>query len=137
MSLTHNFRPGELAIHYRKHSLEFGPVSQQGYLHRARAFLNRSAKGFWIQEGYRGTAWGAFAGDRVRFDITTQEFGIVTAQGYIRTYFLPDPSRHGYPSNFDYFLSHSCHNARDKEHGEIHLSSLRLSRLGGEPRPRS
>ncbi len=35
-------------------------------------------------------AWGAFAGDRVRFDITTQEFGIVTAEGYIRTYFIPD-----------------------------------------------
>lgn len=85
--------------------MSLAPFRSRVIFHRARAFLNRSAKGFWIQEGYRGTAWGAFAGDRVRFDITTQEFGIVTAQGYIRTYFLPDPSRHGYPSNFDYFLS--------------------------------
>lgn len=58
-----------------------------------------------MQEGYRGTAWGAFTGGRVRLDITTQEFGIVTVQGHIRTYFIPDPSLHGYPSNVDYFLS--------------------------------
>lgn len=102
---AHNFRPGELAIHCRKHCLEFGPISQQGYLHQARAFLNRRANGVRIQECYRGIAWGASAGDLVRFDITTQEFGIVTARGYIRTYFLPAPSLHGYPSNFDYFLS--------------------------------
>ena len=105
MWFAHNFRPGELPIHYQKHCLEFGPVSQQGYLHQARAFLNRSANGVWIQECYRGIAWGAFAGDRVRHDIMTQEFGIVTARGYIRTYFIPDPSLHGYTSNSNYFLS--------------------------------
>lgn len=105
MSFAHNFRPGELSIHYQKHGPEFGPISRQGYLHHARAFLNRSTKSAWIQEGYRSIAWGSSSGDRVRFDITTQEFGIVTTRGYIRTYFVPDPTLHGYPSNLDYFLS--------------------------------
>lgn len=58
-----------------------------------------------MHECFRNTLWGTLAGDRVRFDVATQEFGIVTRQGYIRTYFIPDPAQHGYGSNFDYFLS--------------------------------
>ena len=49
--------------------------------------------------------WGASAGDRVRYDVITQESGIVTRDGYIRTYFIPEPSTHGYRTNLDYFLS--------------------------------
>ena len=107
MWIAHNFRQGELAIHYQKHGLEFGPISQIGYLQRARYFLNQRTDGYWIQENIRGSAWGAFSGDRVRFDITTEEFGVVSNIGFIRTYYIPDPRIHSYPTNYDYFLSQS------------------------------
>ena len=105
MWFAHNFRAGQLAIHYRKHGPEFGPISRKAYLQRARMFLKQKADGYWVQENIRGSAWGVFASDRVRFDITTEEFGIVDALGYIRTYFIPDPAVHAYPTNYDYFVS--------------------------------
>jgi hypothetical protein len=42
-------------------------------------------------------------GDVVRYDPTTDEFGVVNADGTIRTYYKPDPAVHGYPTNLDYF----------------------------------
>ena len=105
MAFAHNFRPARLRGHYFDHGLEFGPISRQGYLHRARSFLNRNADGIVVQEGLRDLGWGASAGDRVRYDVITQEFGIVTRDGYIRAYFIPEPSTHGYRTNLDYFLS--------------------------------
>ena len=105
MLFAHNFRKGQLAIHYHKHGVVFGPISRKAYLRCARAFLNLYADGYWVQENIRGSAWGIFSGDRVHFDITTEEFGVVDAFGYIRTYFIPDPAVHGYSTNYDYFLS--------------------------------
>ncbi len=107
MWFAHNFRRGELAIHYRKHGIEFGPISQKAYLQHARSFLKQKANGYWVQENRRGSAWGAFSGDRVRFDITTEEFGVVSYFGFIRTYYIPNPIIHSYPTNYDYFLSQS------------------------------
>jgi pyocin large subunit-like protein len=42
-------------------------------------------------------------GDTVRFNPTTDEFGILGRDGVIRTYYRTDPSEHGYPTNLDYF----------------------------------
>lgn len=107
MWFAHNFRRGELAVHYKKHGFEFGPVSRKGYLRRARNFLKQEADGYWVQQNMRGNAWGAFAGDWVRFDITSEEFGIISSLGYIRTYYIPDQTIHAYPTNYDYFLAQS------------------------------
>ena len=41
-------------------------------------------------------------GDTIRFDCKSDEYGIQDANGFIRTYFRPDPSRHGLPTNFHY-----------------------------------
>ena len=105
MWFAHNFRQGELAVHYRKHGIEFGPISRTAYLQCARNFFKQKADGYWVQESTRGSSWGAFAGDLVRFDITTEEFGVVSHIEFIRTYYIPDPIIHLYPTNYDYFLS--------------------------------
>jgi hypothetical protein len=53
-------------------------------------------------------------GDIVRYNRVTTEFGVLSAQGVIRTYFKPKPCRslpknvpkvdcHGYRDNFQYF----------------------------------
>ncbi len=105
MWFAHNFRPGKLRGHYFDHALDFGPISQKEYLQKARSFLNKTADGIILQEGRRGLGWGWSTGDRIRFDVITQEFGIATRDGYIRTYYIPEPTSHGYPTNLDYFLS--------------------------------
>lgn len=104
LSHTTSGRAGYAATTY-DHGLDFGPVSQKGYLQRARSFLNRNADGAVIQQGLRDFRWGDAVGDRVRYDVITQEFGIVTEGGYVRTYFIPEPSVHGHRTNLDYFLS--------------------------------
>lgn len=42
-------------------------------------------------------------GDIVRYDQSTDAFGVVSSNGTVRTYYVPDPAVHGYPSNLDYF----------------------------------
>jgi hypothetical protein len=41
--------------------------------------------------------------DRVRFNQNTNEFGIISADGFIVTYYRPDPTQHGKRSNLNYF----------------------------------
>ena len=48
---------------------------------------------------------GYRAGDTVRFDPETDEFGVISADGIIRTYYRPDPDLHGFATNLDYFNS--------------------------------
>jgi hypothetical protein len=51
----------------------------------------------WIQTKVRGD------GDIVRYNRVTEDFGIMTPGGSIRTYYKPDPRAHGYATNQDYF----------------------------------
>ena len=60
-------------------------------------------------------------GDVLRYDPTTEEFGVVSSAGIIRTYFKPIPCAslppmirhncHGLPSNIEYFKT-ECRNER-------------------------
>ena len=43
------------------------------------------------------------AGDRVRYNTATDEYGVMTRQRVILTYFIADPAIHGLASNLDYF----------------------------------
>lgn len=43
--------------------------------------------------------------DILRYNSTTEEFGVLTQAGHIRTYFKPDPAKHGFATNYDYFVS--------------------------------
>lgn len=42
-------------------------------------------------------------GDAVRYNPGTDEFGVVSSGGSIRTYYKPDPVAHGKASNLEYF----------------------------------
>lgn len=42
-------------------------------------------------------------GDLVRYNAATEEFGILSAAGVVKTYFIPDPADHGFPTNLDYY----------------------------------
>ena len=47
------------------------------------------------------------SGDLVRYSTQTEEFGVVSSQGFIRTYFKPVSAAHGFASNLDYF-NYNC-----------------------------
>ncbi|MFJ9026544.1 hypothetical protein ACIRPU_42365 [Streptomyces sp. NPDC102259] len=82
--------------HWDKHKSEFPHInSQQGYVDAAQRFMRSQDP--WIQTKTRSN------GDMVRFNRVTDEFGIMTNAGEMRTYYKPDPSKHGYASNQDYF----------------------------------
>ncbi len=97
MPFTLGFRTAaELTTKFTGHRAEFGVKTESEYLARADAFLG----------GPRGPdTWQcvrASNGDVLRYSEGTEEFGVLRG-GYIVTYFTPDPSEHGMPSNLEYF----------------------------------
>jgi hypothetical protein len=51
-------------------------------------------------------------GDKLRYNRVTQEFGILGSDGVIRSYYKPNPARHGKGTNYDYYLD-CCSEQRD------------------------
>jgi RHS repeat-associated protein len=82
--------------HFIKHRAEFAFKTAVGYERAAAGFLTgKLPKG--VLEGVRKN------GDRVRFNPNTDEFGIIRADGAIRTYFVPNPAEHKFVDNMSYF----------------------------------
>ena len=88
--------PQKLSEHFKKHGAEFGFKSESEYLAAAQKFAS-SQPGSDVLVKIRAN------GDRVIYNVSTNEFAVVTPDGTIRTYFKPDPAKHGYPTNLDYF----------------------------------
>lgn len=44
-------------------------------------------------------------GDLVVYDPAIDVFAVALSDGTPRTMFIPDPKKHGYPSNLDYFFA--------------------------------
>lgn len=78
-----DFAPGQLEAHYIKHKHEFGDISKEQYLSRARILLN-SAPGKDILEKRRDN------GDVLHYRVGSGEFAVMTFEGRIRTYFKSD-----------------------------------------------
>jgi pyocin large subunit-like protein len=74
-----NFAPGRLQSHFEKHGAEFGYRTAEEYLQGARALV---AGG----EGVETLARGA---DTLYYRATTNEFGVMSRERVIRTYFKP------------------------------------------------
>jgi pyocin large subunit-like protein len=101
-----SFEAGELARHYAKHGGLFPGKSVDDYENAAARFLE-SPHGPTTLECRRRK------GDLVRFDLATDEFGVLSANGQIRTYFKPVPCAslpvgfkancHGFSDNITYF----------------------------------
>ncbi|WP_259665730.1 hemagglutinin repeat-containing protein [Rhizobium binae] len=86
----------KLQDHYNRHGNDFGAKSAAEYQAQAKAFLGGPITPG-ILEKTRSN------GDIVRYNPTTDEFGVVSSGGIIRTYYKPDPAVHGKGSNLDYF----------------------------------
>lgn len=101
--LTKGFGPGERYRHFVRHVKQRQDVmasDEDAYEALADRFLGGARNPSTLECTRAG-------GDTVRFDCKTDEYGVRDAQGFIRTYFRPDPSRHGLSSNFHY-LCREC-----------------------------
>lgn len=66
--------------HYKKHGAEFGDITQEEYLAGANALItNKNA----LQKTEED-------GDKLFYIESSNEFGVLSSDGYIRTYFRPD-----------------------------------------------
>ena len=83
--------------HFKKHGGELLSRSDGDYERQADRFLGGSQRP--SQHQCKRTK-----GDLVRFDCTTDEFGVLSVAGYIRTYFRMNLSVHNDPRNIRYFL---------------------------------
>ena len=77
------FATGKLLTqHFEKHGAEFGVKNAAQYLHAAQKFFG--GKG--VETAMRGT-------DKLFYNQATNEFGVLRANGVIRTYFKPQEGR--------------------------------------------
>lgn len=88
--------PTKLLDHYARHGGDFRAKNADEYERLAEAFLEGPADPAIIEKNRQN-------GDKVRYNILSQEFAIARPDGTIRTYFKPDPAVHGFPTNVDYF----------------------------------
>jgi hypothetical protein len=86
----------KLLDHFNRHGGDFGHTTAAGYQAAADRFM-MSNRGAGILEKVRPN------GDVVRFNPATNEFGVSSKDGVLRTYYRPDPAVHGKPTNLDYF----------------------------------
>ncbi|WP_246289360.1 hemagglutinin repeat-containing protein [Achromobacter deleyi] len=86
----------KLDDHFARHGSDFGAKNALEYQAQADKFLT-SSKPAGVLEKARPN------GDVVRYNPGTDEFGVVSSGGSIRTYYKPDPAVHGKGSNLDYF----------------------------------
>lgn len=85
-----------LTDHSQRHGQDFGAGSAAEYHSQASSFLTgRPSRG--TEEITRSN------GDVVRYNQRTDEFGVVSSEGAVRTYYKPDPELHKYRNNEEYF----------------------------------
>jgi len=77
---ANTFAPGQLQAHFIKHGYQFGPITENEYLEDARKLLD-APEGSGVLEKIREN------GDILRYNPATNEFGVMTPTGRIRTYF--------------------------------------------------
>ncbi|WP_206540014.1 hypothetical protein, partial [Ruegeria sp. ANG-R] len=89
---------GNASGHWTKHGAEFPEYSNATqYVQGAQGFLRNPPAGTLTSTRANG--------DVVRYNPSTNTFGVMTSDGTPRTMFRPSPSQHGYPSNLDYFYA--------------------------------
>ncbi len=92
-------RPETLAKHYKDHGADFGAASGEEYARLASEFFQRGLL------DKLPTKIDPKTGAIRIYDPATNSFGAYNATGTTRTFFKPDPSVHGYATNWDYWLS--------------------------------
>jgi len=83
--ITNGFESAEqLRLHFRKHGGDFGASNAINYEQMADSFLGGNR-----QEGVHECV--RLCGARLRYDPSSEEYGVLDAQATIRTYFKPVP----------------------------------------------
>ncbi len=100
------FHPRELLKHFIKHGMEFQAATDKQY----EALADRFMTGPLHQNVKQCKRKG---GDILRYDVVTEEFGILASHGLLRTYYKPVPcwrlpagstaDCHPYRDNLTYF----------------------------------
>lgn len=86
-----------LATHFSEHKTEVDADNMEHYEELADAFLGGPLRPD-TRECFR-PADNAL----VRYDLVTEEFGILSDDNCILTYYKPNPRWHRFPSNYAYF----------------------------------
>jgi RHS repeat-associated protein len=82
--------------HFNDHGSDFPGVNNAlEYVADAQEFLRSPSAGTLTKVRPNG--------DIVRYDPSSNIFGVMDSAGAPRTYFKPDPAQHGLPTNLDYF----------------------------------
>ena len=89
----------QLEDHFLNHRTEFDPEPQNEieYEDRASDFALCPLSDLMLQ------SVRPFDGARIRWDRSTDEFVILTQDGYLSTYMILDPKWHGFASNRAYY----------------------------------
>ena len=81
---TYKFRSQKLLDqHFEKHGSEFGDITKEDYLRMANELINSKAETVLSKTEKED-------GDYVFFDKATGYFAVLSKDGYIRTFFIPD-----------------------------------------------
>ena len=79
----YSFRTEDLLnLHYQKHGSEFGNITKDGYLQSANEFITSNSSDILTKSENDG--------DMIYYCASTNEFLVLSQDGYIRTYFKPD-----------------------------------------------
>ena len=89
--------PEKLTDHFERHGADLRYSSEGEYL--------KGAQDFFASDGQEGVLSKYLGSDKIMFNTETEEYGILSSDGIIRTYYLPDESLHGFPTNLDYYNS--------------------------------
>lgn len=81
--------------HFRKHGPDMGFETADDYINAARDFIDNPPPGTLTARQKDG--------DTVFYHAETNRFAVKSKRGAPRTFFNPDPARHGYDTNLDYF----------------------------------
>lgn len=92
--------PAKRLQHFTKHGATFGCVSEAVYEAKAVAFFARVDPGIRVARRPSDNAV-------LYYDYQTNEFGVVTRAGHIKTYFKPTTATHRLPRNLDYYFAES------------------------------
>jgi pyocin large subunit-like protein len=92
--------PLKRASHFAKHGRVVGCLNEIDYEKTALAFFARTDYNIRVSRRPREN-------DVIYYDYQTNEFGVLTRVGYIRTYFKPNTSKHLFPRNLDYYFAES------------------------------
>jgi filamentous hemagglutinin len=97
--------PLDLTEHFGDHAMDFGVTSEVDYQRLADEFCGLMPRPTNVLECTRKKS-----GDIVRYNPVTNEFGVMTRNGVIKTYYKPDIAIHGLSSNTDYFRANCLRN---------------------------